>query len=79
MQPGENSRLFYILMRPEDPADMGWEAKELTTECTFCWAKDIPFRTVLFFLSQSAAGMTESGPNLDNPSESGSEPEIDKN
>lgn len=83
MQPEGSSKTFYILMKPEDPDDMGWEAKELTSECVFCWAKDIPFRTILFLLSQSSDGVSESGPSpknesgsestLENPSESGSE------
>lgn len=74
MQPEGDSQLFYVLMRPEDPDDLGWEAKEVTSEGTFCWAKDVPFRTVLFCLSQSVAGMTESG--LVVLSESGSDVDI---
>lgn len=61
MQPDGDSHAFYVMMRPEDPNDMGWEAKEITSEGTFCWAKDTPFRTILLLLSQSAGGMTESG------------------
>lgn len=71
MQPEGNSQLFYVLMRPEDPDELGWEAKEISSDGVICWAKDVPFRTVLFFLSQSAGGMTESGPYPENPSESG--------
>lgn len=74
MQPQENSHLFYVTMRPEDPEDRGWEAMEIASEGTFCWAKDVPFRVVLSFLSQSAGGMTESG--LELVSESGSDAEI---
>jgi hypothetical protein len=73
MQPEGDSHVFYVLMRPEDPEDMGWEAKEVTSEGTFCWAKDIPFRTIMFLLSQSEGGMTESG--LEHPSISGSDTE----
>lgn len=73
MQPDGDSTVFYVLMRPEDPDDMGWEAKEVTSEGTFCWAKDIPFRTILLLLSQSDSGMTESG--LEHPSESGTDTE----
>lgn len=75
MQPEGDSHTFYVLMRPEDPADQGWEARELTCEGMFCWAKDIPFRTVLFLLSHSAGGMTEAGPGLEILSSSGSEPD----
>ena len=61
MQPEGDSHIFYVLMRPENQEDLGWEAKEISSEGMFCWAKDVPFRTVLFCLSQSVAGMTESG------------------
>ncbi len=59
MQPEGDSHAFYVLMKPEDPEDQGWEAKELACEGTFRLAKDIPFRMVLFMLSHSTGGMTE--------------------
>lgn len=62
MQPPEDCHTFYVLLRPEDQEDQGWEAMELVSDGTFAWAKEVPFRLVLFFLSQSAGGMTESGP-----------------
>jgi hypothetical protein len=62
MQPSGDCHTFYVFMRPEDETDMGWEALDIVSEGTFVWAKDVPFRLILFFLSQSAAGMSESGP-----------------
>lgn len=74
MQPEGDSHTFYVLMKPEDPEEQGWEGKRLTYEGTFSWAKDIPFRTILFMLSHSTGGMTEE--ICEDPSRSGgSEPE----
>lgn len=57
LQPAGDNHTFYVLMKDEDDGT-GWEGMELTCEGTFCWMKDTPFRLILFFLSQSAAGMT---------------------
>ena len=60
LQSSGDEHTFYVLMRPEDPLDLGWEALEVASEGTFCWARDIPFRDILFLLSHSAGGMTVS-------------------
>jgi hypothetical protein len=57
LQPAGNNHTFYALVQDEDNGG-GWECMELTCQGTFSWMKDTPFRLVLFFLSQSAGGMT---------------------
>jgi hypothetical protein len=57
LQPAGDNHTFYVLVKDEDDGT-GWEGMELTCEGTFCWMKDTPFRLILFFLSQSAGGMT---------------------
>ena len=76
LQPEGDCHTFYILMQDED--GLGWDGKKIVCEGTFCWAKAIPFRTILMLLSHSAGGMTVSGPEgLEKPSSesAGSEPE----
>lgn len=58
LQASGETRKFYVLVTPEDPLDKGWEAMELTSEGYFSFGKDVPFRLVLFFLSESTGGMT---------------------
>jgi hypothetical protein len=62
MQPPGDAHQFYVIMAQEDPEDKSWEALDLVSEGTFVWTKDVPFRLVLFFLAQSAGGLSESGP-----------------
>jgi hypothetical protein len=59
LSPIGDEHTFYVLMRPEDPEDQGWEAKELVSEGTFMWAHGMSFRTVMFFLSQSKGGLLQ--------------------
>ena len=61
LQASGETRTFYALVTPEDPLDQGWEAMELTSEGYFTFDKEVPFRLVLFFLSQSTGGMTTGG------------------
>lgn len=65
MQPSGDCHTFYVLMRPENEEDLGWEGIELVSEGTFVWAKDVPFRLVLFFMSQSE-DFSVSGPEPEN-------------
>ena len=58
LQASGETRTFYALVTPEDPLDKGWEAMELTSEGHLTFVKDVPFRLVLFFLSESTGGMT---------------------
>ena len=64
LQPVGDSHTFYALVQDEHDKG-GWEGMELTSEGTFSWRKDTPFRLVLFFLSQSAGGMTITGKQED--------------
>jgi hypothetical protein len=59
LSPIGDQHTFYVLMRPEDPGDQGWEAKELVSEGTFMWTHGTPFRTVMYFLSQSSGGLLQ--------------------
>ena len=59
LSPIGDQHTFYVLMRPEDPEDQGWEAKELVSEGTFMWTHGTPFRTVMYFLSQSSGGLLQ--------------------
>lgn len=56
MQPPGEGHQFYVIMTQEDPEDQSLEALDLFSEGTFVWAKDVPFRLVLFFLLQSELG-----------------------
>ncbi len=67
MQPPGEGHQFYVIMTQEDPEDQSLEALELLSEGTFVWAKDVPFRLVLFFLAQATGGLSESGSEQDNP------------
>jgi hypothetical protein len=57
LQSSDDTQTFHVIVQAENPGE-GWEAMELKSEGQISWAKTTPFRLVLFFLADSAAGMT---------------------
>ena len=57
LQPGGGeTSTFYAIVQAEAPED-GWEAVELAANGAISWAKDTPFRLILFMLACSSGGM----------------------
>ena len=64
LQPIDDNHTFYALVKAEDEDDASWEGMHLTCQGFITWARNVPFRLVLYFLSESSAGMVVSGPSL---------------
>ena len=56
LQPSGDNHTFYALVQEDDG---GWEGMHLACEGSIAWAKDVPFRLVLFFLSESYGGVSQ--------------------
>lgn len=59
LQPHGDNHTFYALVKIE--GEEGWEGMHLTCEGDITWARNVPFRLVLYFLSESPSGMTVTG------------------
>ena len=69
VQPHGDNHSFYVLVRlDESDEDSGWEAMHLACEGDITFVLDVSFRLVLYFLSESACGMTVTRNYRDEPS-----------
>lgn len=60
LQPIDDNHTFYALVKAEDELEDSWEGMHLTCQGEITWARNVPFRLVLYFLGESSAGMTVS-------------------
>jgi hypothetical protein len=57
LQSPSDTKTYFVIMQKESP-EQGWEALELKCEGNIAWAKNTPFRLVMFFLTESSGGVS---------------------